>query len=364
MSGRLVLVGTPIGNLDDMSPRAITTLANADLIACEDTRHTGQLLQRLGINRDRPVGDGRVGDGRVGDGRAVADDNAVGVAGGGAGPVREGTVGEGRVKEGSAGTDTGPAGGSPDGSGGGSGRLELIAVHDHNEERQIDRILARLRLGHTVALVSDAGMPGISDPGEQLVAAAIDDGHTVEVVPGPTAGVAALVMSGMATGRFCFEGFLPRKGSARNRRLAELDGERRTIVLFEAPHRVARTIDDLIQVLGPERRVSLSREITKRFEETWRGTLANAGDWTAAADPRGEFVIVVDGADAPEPAADDRISARLEELLAGGSSVKDASATVARELNVRKKRVYNLALKISNDQASDDDDQAEDEACP
>ena len=201
-SGRLVLVGTPIGNLGDLTPRAVEALAAADLVCCEDTRRTGRLLQHAGI-------------------RAAA----------------------------------------------------LRVVNDHTEEAAVADVVSRLQRGEVVAVVSDAGMPGISDPGERLAAAAIEADVAVEVVPGPSAAITGLVASGLPAGRFVFEGFLPRKGSGRTARLAELAGERRTVVLYEAPHRVARTLADLVDVCGADRRVVLARELTKLYEEVRRGTL-------------------------------------------------------------------------------------------
>jgi len=190
-----VLVATPIGNLGDLSPRAIQALTDADVIACEDTRRTRHLLSHEGI----------------------------------------------------------PAG------------RRLVTVNDHSEAAQVPTLLARLDRGERVVLVSDAGMPGVSDPGERLVAAVAAAGHRVEVVPGPSAALAALVVSGLPTGRFCFEGFLPRKGRARAERLAEFAVERRTTIVFEAPHRVHETMSDLAGALDPLRRVVIARELTKVF---------------------------------------------------------------------------------------------------
>ena len=270
--GRLVLVGTPIGNLGDLTPRAIETLAAADLVCCEDTRRTGRLLQHAGIRA-----------------------------------------------------------------------RELRVVNDHTEERAIADVLARLSRGEVVAVVSDAGMPGISDPGEQLVAAAAEAGHTIEVVPGPSAAVSALVASGLPAGRFVFEGFLPRKGSGRTQRLAVVAAERRTVVLYEAPHRVARTLADLAASCGEDRRIVLARELTKLHEELWRGTLGEAVAHAAAVDPRGEYVLVLDGAPVPAEVTDADIAAALERARAAGASTRDAVADVMTELGVPKRRVYDLA---------------------
>ena len=181
-AGRLVLVATPIGNLGDLSPRAVATLAEAELVCCEDTRHTGRLLQHAGVRAKR-----------------------------------------------------------------------LAVANDHTEAARVDEVLAVLGGGGDVAVVTDAGTPGISDPGERLVRAAVDAGFDVVAVPGPTAFVTALVASGLPTARFVFEGFLPRSGGARRERLAEIAAERRTVVLYEAPHRISRTLTDLAEACGPDR---------------------------------------------------------------------------------------------------------------
>ncbi|MGH9234973.1 MAG: 16S rRNA (cytidine(1402)-2'-O)-methyltransferase, partial [Acidimicrobiales bacterium] len=224
-AGALVLVGTPIGNLGDLSPRAAEVLAGADVVCCEDTRRTGKLLALAGIER-RP----------------------------------------------------------------------FVVLNEHTEGREVPRVVERIERGQRVALVSDAGMPAISDPGERLVAAVVAAGLAVEVVPGPSAAVAALVVSGLPAGRFVFEGFLPRKGLARRQRLAGVAAEPRTTVLYEAPHRLARTLADLVEVCGAERRVAVAREITKLHEQVWRGTLAGAVAWVAEREPPGEIVLVLAGA--------------------------------------------------------------------
>jgi 16S rRNA (cytidine1402-2'-O)-methyltransferase len=268
----LVLVGTPIGNVEDLSPRAVATLAAADVVLCEDTRRTGRLLQAVGVAAKK-----------------------------------------------------------------------LVAVHDHNEAGQIGMVLDRLRAGELVVCVSDAGMPGISDPGERLVRAAAAEGFEVQVVPGPSAAITGLVASGLPTGRFVFEGFLPRSGSGRTERLAALAGERRTIVLYEAPHRLVRTLTDLAGALGGARRVALARELTKLHEETWRGTLDEAIARADEVEPRGEYVVVLDGAE-PAPVADDEtLAAAVARLVGEGSSTRDAVAEVATAYGVPKRRVYDLA---------------------
>ena len=220
--GRLVLVATPIGNLGDLSPRAVEALRAAVLVCCEDTRRTGRLLQHAGVAAPR-----------------------------------------------------------------------LAVCNEHTERGRIAEVLATLGDGGDVAVVTDAGTPGISDPGERLVRAAVDAGFEVTSVPGPAALVTALVTSGLATGRFAFEGFLPRSGPARRDRLAELATERRTIIVYEAPHRVLRTLADLATALGEDRPVAVARELTKLWETVVRGTL---GDITRdLGEPRGEYVLVIAG---------------------------------------------------------------------
>lgn len=273
--GTMLLVATPIGNLGDLSPRAVRALAAADTIACEDTRRARALLSHAGI----------------------------------------------------------PA-------------PELIAVHDHNEAAQVRTILARLDAGKHVVVVSDAGTPAISDPGERLVAAAVAAGHAVQVVPGPSAAVAALVVSGLPTGRFCFEGFLPRRGKARRERLGELHDERRTVVVYEAPHRVRETLADLAEALGPQRKVAITRELTKAFEETWRGSLAGACEWVSATEPRGEYVLVVGGAPAPAQPSEAEVEAAVRAELAAGADRRTAVAAVASRLRVPRRQAYAAATRV------------------
>ena len=276
--GSLVLVATPIGNLGDLSPRAVTALTGADVIACEDTRRTGRLLQHAGIT-DRPP---------------------------------------------------------------------LLVVNEHTEAARVEEVLDRLAQGQRVALVSDAGMPGISDPGERLVAAAAEAGHVVEVVPGPSAAIAALVARGLPTGRFAFEGFLARKGSARTGRLRELAGERRTVVLYEAPHRLVATLGDLASALGSDRRVAVGRELTKLHEQVWRGTLAEAQAWAEAVTPKGELVLVVDGAPEDAPADDEAVGAARRGRHAAGAPPRGAGAEVSALLGVPKRRAYELANALED----------------
>jgi 16S rRNA (cytidine1402-2'-O)-methyltransferase len=272
----LVLVATPIGNLEDLSPRAVRVLRDADLVVCEDTRRTGKLLKAAGVTARR-----------------------------------------------------------------------LLAVHDHNEAAEIGTVLEHLRAGDTVAVVTDAGMPGISDPGERLVRAAAGEGFEVQVVPGPSAAISALVASGLPAGRFVFEGFLPRSGSGRDERLRALAGEQRTIVAYEAPHRLVRTLTDLAGAVGGSRRVVLARELTKLHEEIWRGTIDEALARAADVEPRGEYVVVVEGAARPAAATDEELAAALAGLRADGLSTRDAVAEVAAAFDVPKRRVYDLANRSS-----------------
>jgi 16S rRNA (cytidine1402-2'-O)-methyltransferase len=274
--GALVLIGTPIGNLGDLSPRAVEELARADVVACEDSRRTGRLLQHAGVSA-----------------RA------------------------------------------------------LLVVNDHNEAQRVGDVLTRLARGERVAVVTDAGMPGISDPGERLVRAAARDGHTIEVVPGPSAAIAALVASGLPTARFVFEGFLSRKAGARRQRLAELVDDERTLVFYEAPHRLAATLTDLCAVLGAWRRVAVARELTKLHEEIWRGHLNEAAAWAAETRPRGEIALVVQGALPPGPADEADVEAAVQARLDAGDSARDAATTVAADLGVPKRQAYAVANRLA-----------------
>jgi 16S rRNA (cytidine1402-2'-O)-methyltransferase len=222
-------------------------------------------------------------------------------------------------------------------------RAPFIRVDDHTEAARVPEVLDRLRRGERVVVVTDAGTPGVADPGERLVAAAVAAGLPVEVVPGPSAAVTALVVSGLPTGRWVFEGFLPRKGSARRERLAELAGERRTIVLYEAPHRAGRTLADLAGALGADRRVAVGRELTKLHEEVLRCTLSEAAAWAVAREPVGELVFVVEGAPPPAAATANDVEAAVAAALAEGLSPRDAAARVASALGVPKRDAYRAA---------------------
>jgi 16S rRNA (cytidine1402-2'-O)-methyltransferase len=220
--GVLYLVGTPIGNVEDFSPRALRVLSAVTVIAAEDTRHTTGLLERF------------------------------------------------------------------------STRRPMVSYHDHNKDERTPELIARLRAGDSVAVVSDAGSPGISDPAFTLVRAAVTASIPVIPVPGPSSALCALEASGLPTDRFAFEGFLPRRPGKRRSRIEELREDPRTLILFESPHRLAATLRDLASGLG-DRPASLSRELTKRFEETRRGTLGSLLAWVIEHPPRGEFVLVVGG---------------------------------------------------------------------
>jgi 16S rRNA (cytidine1402-2'-O)-methyltransferase len=275
-AGALVLVGTPIGNLDDLSPRAVDALRTADVIAAEDTRRTRALLSHAGI----------------------------------------------------------PAG------------RRLRAVRADNEAAAATRIVEEIRGGARVAVVTDAGMPGISDPGAVLVRACLDAGLPVDAVPGPSAALTALVMSGLPADRFVFEGFLPRKGRARSERLAALAGEARTTVVFEAPTRLGGTLADLADVCGGDRPVAVARELTKAFEDVWRGTLAEAAAHARSTEPRGEYVVVVGPAPQRAPAGDADVDDAVRAALADGRSARDAAAEVAAELGVPRRRAYAAATRL------------------
>ncbi len=272
--GSLVVVGTPIGNLEDFSPRAAEALRQADFIAAEDTRVTMKLLNHLGIHKP------------------------------------------------------------------------LVSYYEHNKREKGELLCARMEAGETCALVSDAGMPAISDPGELLVAQCAEKGIPVTAVPGPSAVVTALALSGLPTGRFTFEGFLSVNKKSRREHLEELKGERRTMVFYEAPHKLPATLRDLLAVLG-DRRIALARELTKLHEEVIRTTLGQAAERFSFEAPRGEFVLVVEGAKKPEEnvftlekAAE--LAARYQEE---GLSLSDAAKKAASETGFKKGEIYRLLTR-------------------
>lgn len=223
----------------------------------------------------------------------------------------------------------------------------LAVCNDHTETARIAEVLDVLGGGGDVAVVSDAGTPGISDPGERLVRAVLDAGYEVSTVPGPVAAVAALVISGLPADRFVFEGFLPRRGSDRTRRLVEIAAGRSTTILYEAPHRITRTLEDLRAHCGPDRRVTVARELTKLHEEVVHGTLATVDVGT----PRGEYVVVLAGAPDPQVTTpdDDTLREAVRAELRDGSSTRDAAAAVAAHFAVPKRTVYALAVGVASE---------------
>ncbi len=222
----------------------------------------------------------------------------------------------------------------------------LAVCNDHTELSRVADVLRVLGDGRDVAIVSDAGTPGISDPGERIVRATIDAGYDVTAVPGPSAAIMALTISGLAADRFVFEGFIPRKGSDRATRLAEIAAERRTTVIYEAPHRVLRTLEDLRDVCGDDRAVVVTRELTKLHEEVVRGPLGTID----IGGPRGEYVLVLQGAPIDDrPISDDDVRDALRGEIAAGSSTRDAAAVVAKDVGRPKREVYALAVGLDNE---------------
>ncbi|MDA0204459.1 MAG: 16S rRNA (cytidine(1402)-2'-O)-methyltransferase [Acidobacteria bacterium] len=271
MRAAVYLVATPIGNLEDITLRAIRTLRECDLIACEDTRHTRKLLNRYEIQKP------------------------------------------------------------------------LISCHEHNEHERANQIIERVQSGQAVAIVSDAGLPGISDPGYRVVQAAIAAGVRVIPIPGPSAVDTAVVASGLPTDSFLYAGFLPAKSGQRIKALDALAAEKATLVFYEAPHRLLRALADAQSVLG-NRQAVVARELTKTHEEFLRGTLAEIhADLAARESVRGEIVLLIAGTD-DAPAVDPEVplSARVEQLVAEGASPMDAVKTAAKEYGVSKRKAYNL----------------------
>jgi 16S rRNA (cytidine1402-2'-O)-methyltransferase len=272
VSGTLFVVGTPIGNLGDLTDRARATLARVDVVAAEDTRRSGRLLEHADVS------------------------------------------------------------------------TPLVSFFEGNEERRTRELLERLRAGEDVALVTDAGMPSISDPGYRLVRACIEAEVPVTVVPGPSAVVAALVVSGLPTDRFAFEGFLPRRPGPRRARLAALREEPRTVVLFEAPGRLATLLRDVVRELG-DRRVAVVRELTKLHEEVLRGSASDVLARVEASPRRGEHVVVIEGAS--EPAVFDLPAAVAEAgaLVEGGARKRAAATEAARRHGVSPNEVYRALIE-------------------
>ncbi|SMB89320.1 16S rRNA (cytidine1402-2'-O)-methyltransferase [Thermanaeromonas toyohensis ToBE] len=272
MAGHLFLVGTPLGNLEDITLRALRVLKEVDLIAAEDTRRTRELLSYYNIHKP------------------------------------------------------------------------LTSFHQHNRKEKGPVLIRLLKEGKDIALVTDAGMPGISDPGEDLVREALKADIEVVPVPGPSAVITALVVSGLPTRRFVFEGFLPRKGKERQERIAELATEQRTLVLFEAPHRLSRTLRELLEAWG-DRMVAVGRELTKKFETVFRGTLHTALQYFEENPPRGECTLVVAGAPKEAPAfIPEEAVLLVEALQKAGRPRKEALAQVARFYGRPRREIYKACL--------------------
>ncbi len=274
-AGTLYIVGTPIGNLEDMTVRAVRILQTVDLIAAEDTRHTGKLLHHFQI------------------------------------------------------------------------KTPQISYHEHNRTTRVPELLAKLQQGWAIALVSDAGMPGISDPGYELVKACAEEGFTVVPIPGASAVITALSASGLPSDRFIFEGFLPAKSQARRTHLESLQSESRTIVFYESPHRLRATLQDLADVLGSDRQITLARELTKLHEEFWRGTAVEAIELYTQREPQGEYTIVVAGAEVVKVILSEAaLRSELQSLIAQGVSRSDASRQLAQQTLLPRRQIYQLALSL------------------
>jgi 16S rRNA (cytidine1402-2'-O)-methyltransferase len=220
----------------------------------------------------------------------------------------------------------------------------VLSYFEGNESARTPELLAELEQGRRVVVVTDAGMPSVSDPGYRLVEGAVAAGLTVTAVPGPSAVLTALALSGLPTDRFCFEGFLPRKAGERASRLAELDAERRTMVFFEAPHRLQPMLRALHERFGADRRVAVCRELTKTYEEVIRGTLRDLLEWTEANEVRGEIAVVVGGAPEREPGKPEDQVAAVNALIAQGIRLKEAVAAVAEDARVSKRELYSAVL--------------------
>ena len=274
MSGKLYVVGTPIGNLEDFSPRAVRVLGEADFIAAEDTRVTVKLLYHFDIKK------------------------------------------------------------------------EMLAYYEHNKNTKGNLIIERILKGESCALVSDAGMPAISDPGEDLVRAAHTAGITVESVPGPSALVTALAISGMESGRFCFEGFLSVNKISRKRHLDELKNERRTMIFYEAPHKLNATLKDMLKVFG-DRKIALVRELTKIHETVLNTTLSGAVEFYTDNPPKGEFVLIIEGQKEEETelyTLKDAV-ALAKKLTEEGKSTSSAAKEAAEISGIKKGDIYKLLIE-------------------
>lgn len=274
MSGKLFVVGTPIGNLGDISPRALETLESVDFIAAEDTRVTLKLLNHFEIKKP------------------------------------------------------------------------LVSYFEHNKEERGPAIIQRMLGGESCAIVTDAGMPAISDPGEDLVRLCIEHGIPTESVPGPCAFATALALSGMPSRRFTFEGFLPMEKGERREVLESLEKERRTVILYEAPHKLANTLADLLSVLG-DREIAVVRELTKIHEEVIRTTLSEAAERYSREQAKGEFVLIIRGAEQEKKEAMtlEQAAAYAASLVEDGESKTNAAKQAAKESGFRKGEIYKLLLE-------------------
>ena len=282
-AGTLYIVGTPIGNLEDMTFRAIQVLRDVSAIAAEDTRHTGKLLHHFQI-------------------------------------------------------------GTPQ-----------ISYHDHNRHSRLPDILNRLQQGQAIALVTDAGMPGISDPGYDLVKACADAGLPVVPIPGPSAVITALSAAGLPTDRFAFEGFLPLKGQERRDRLETLKAESRTLVFYEAPHRLQQTLQDFETAFGGDREIVLARELTKLHEEFWRSTITEAIAHYTQREAYGEFTLVLAGTTtAPLVLSEEALKAELQHLIEQGISRSQASRQLAQQTSLPRRQLYQLALTLAEPENESD----------
>lgn len=276
----LYLVGTPIGNLGDMTMRGLQVLRDVDTIAAEDTRHTGKLLHHFEI------------------------------------------------------------------------KTPQISYHQHNEQQRIPELIGQLQAGKSIALVTDAGMPGISDPGYLIVLACVAAGIRVIPIPGVTAVITAVSASGLPSDRFVFEGFLPAKGQERKGRLEAVSGEARTLVFYESPHRLRQTLADFATTFGTERQIVIGRELTKLHEEFWRGEIGAAIEHYIQTEPQGEYALVLAGAPVSHPAlSDEAIERALIELMLNDTSRSQASRIVAEQISQSRRYVYQLALAIDLDAA-------------
>lgn len=220
----------------------------------------------------------------------------------------------------------------------------IVSYHEHNEATKTQELVDEVREGHTVLLVTDAGMPSVSDPGYRLVEAAVAEGLAVTAIPGPSAVLTALALSGLPTDRFCFDGFLPRKTGERAARLAELSSERRTIVFFEAPHRLPAMLRAVADSFGSERAAAVCRELTKTYEEVLRGTAGELADWAEANEVRGEIAVVVGGAPEAAPVSAEDLVSAVNSLIAEGARLKDAVAAVAADAGASRRELYAAVL--------------------